>query len=268
MARSARIFQFFKKLDLPIYLKFERDDFQDDLVKFLVDMQFSELKADEIDAMDRKMDLSDKKARVLSLKLASLVVAKQISRPQESDRFGIESIVPRENYRVYRYKGKAMMVYSYIAQEWELGCFKDFGSKAGLGAYRTIINRYLGMALAPLGIGGFWGSPVDEGVVLLRVNEALGEAVYIDFRNYRILTIEGPKPIEGDFTIIRLDNSLQSEKSLSREEVYGMLAIHSTFLDYMGASVPVRQIFHSISTHFRGCVFPKDNFKPRLDLEA
>ena len=198
---------------------------------------------------------------------ASPIVAKQIQSTMESDRYGSESIIPKEGYRVYRYKDLALMVYSFTAKEWQLGCYRDFGAPTLIIPSRVILNRFLSWALVSQGIVGFWGVGIDDGIVAQRPADSKGEAVFVDVVGFRLLTIDGVKKLRSHFKILRLDPTLKGKNvRMSNEELLSFLSTHCAYLDSAGLSVPVRQLIQALSKMSDGLLHPQESFRPRTDL--
>jgi hypothetical protein len=102
---------------------------------------------------------------------------------------------------------------------------------------------------------------------VLRRKEALGEAVFIDVREKRIFSIDGVTPMKSNFTILRLDSVLKDKNiPMSNEELISFLTVNSTFFDYQGLNVPIRQAIQSLVKVAKGIVHPRESFKPRTDL--
>jgi hypothetical protein len=203
-------FQFNKKLNLPIYIRFIAQNFDPDITGFLRTMKFDELNEKESkDAVERIAKVPG--ARLLTASEASVMVSRQIAASQESDKWGAESLVQKQGYSVYRYRNVAMIVFSLGTTEWRMGCFSDFGHVDNELAYRIILNRFLSWSLISHGIVGFWGTPVEEGVVIQRSFETKGEVVYIDIKRNNLLSCEGEKKMKHNFTFIKLDNHIKNQ---------------------------------------------------------
>jgi hypothetical protein len=259
-------FQYFKELGYQSYIRVNLEDFDTSLPGLLTQMNFIQLTPEEADEFEQGKS-SDKKYHILTIEEASAPVSRQIDSSIESDYYGPESIVPKSGYQVYRYRGEALIVYSLAAKEWRMGCYPDFGAEDKKMAHRSIINRYLSWSLAHSGVVGFWGVPVDEGVVVLKQAESMGEAVFIDTAKRKVLTIDGEKRMRGHFTIMRLDSGLSGRNlMMSSEELLSFLSLHCTYFEYDGMIRAVRQMVQEISKTSSGIVHPKESFKPRTDL--
>lgn len=259
-------FQYQKELNLPIYLSADLTTFDPSFGEFLTKQRFVKLSdKEEIEALNELK--KNNNARILHISEASPIVAKQIQSTMESDRYGAESIIPKDGYRVYRYKDMGLMVYSFGAREWQLGCYRDFGSSSKAVASRTMINRFLSWSLVPCGIVGFWGVTVDDGMVAQRPLDSKGEAVFIDIKGQRMISLDGVKKLHPHFKILRLDSTLKGRNiKMTSEELLSFLSSHCTYLDSAGLSVPVRQMIQALSKMTDGLLHPQESFRPRTDL--
>ncbi|MFA6238923.1 MAG: hypothetical protein WC635_16420 [Bacteriovorax sp.] len=259
-------FQYQKDLNLPVYISADLAVFDTNFAEFLSLMKFHKLgtKEEAVALLEIK---KNNNARILHITEASPLVAKQIQSTMESDRYGVESIIPKEGYRVYRHKDLSLMVYSFGAKEWQLGCYKDFGANNFKVASRTIINRFLSWALVPQGIVGIWGVTVDGGMVAQRAMDSKGEAVFIDVKGLNIISFDGVKKINPHFKIMRLDPTLKGRNiRMTSEELLSFLSAHCSYLDSSGLSVPVRQMIQALSKMSEGLIHPQESFRPRTDL--
>lgn len=251
-------YQYQKDLQIPVYVKLPLAEFSNEISSFLKSMNFEKLKENESELAQSSIE-STPNAKLLLITEAGSTVARQIDQVQESDQFGKESLVPKEGYKIYRYKSVAMIIYSFAAYEWQMAAFSDFGTiDQNINIYRTVITRYLSWALAPLGIIGFWGTPTKEGAVILKQQEANGEAIFFDVNKGLLLTLDGIKKVHPRFKIIRLVPSLKTgSRLMSKEELYSFLSQFATFLDFQGSSVAIRQMIQILSHSIQGVLIPK-----------
>lgn len=257
-------FHFRRESKLPIYIKVNLDEFVGDLGGFFAGMGFEKL-SDKEAQLAEAIIIGNARSRVLKLSEATPSVARQID--QQSSGIGPESVTPREGYNVYRYTNQALLVYSYRAKEWSMGCFGDFGDDSAEVTYKIIINRFLAWALVPHGYVGFWGVPVDEGMVVMNPMDAKGEATYLNLREQKLLSIEGSQKMKARFNIMRLNNSIQGKNiRMNQEELLTFLTMNSTFIDSIGLTVPVRQMIQMLSKMAIGLIHPEESFRPRADL--
>jgi len=258
------ILQYQQELNLPVFIKLEVNQFYPNIISFFNKLNFSEVTKDAFDNSVKE----NFKTKILNIELASNRVSHQIEYMIDSDRFGSESIVPKEGYQVYRYKSAAMIIFSLGAREWTMGCLSDFGNdESRLTAHKVIINRFISWSLSGLGIVGFWGVPVDEGMVVMKAGESLGEAIFIDLINKNIISIEGVKPLKSNFKIIRLSSTLTDRNiRMNSEELLGFLSSYCTYFDFSGPSVAVRQLIRNLSKIAFGLIHPQEKFQPRVEI--
>ena len=260
-------FQYQKDLDLPVYIRIDLRRFSPEVIGFLTQMRFQELSKKESEKSVERLNSKGERGRVLLIERASGNLVKQIDTAARSDRYGPESVTQGRGYSVYRYKKMAVMVWSFQMTRWELGCFEDFGAKEKTFACRTIVNRFLSYALASLGIAGLWGAQSGEGIVLLKQKEGLGQAVFVDVRNRKVISVGGVKEMDRHFKIVRASTDFSGrETSMGFEELLCALFAHSTYLDYEGPSVPVRQVLQTLAKLAEGVSRPAQPSQVHSDL--
>jgi len=259
-------FQYYKDLNIPIFIKLSLADFEIDMASFLNEICFSQISSQEFKKFEETV--KDKsKIKILRFSEATPAVAQNIHFFHEGDLFGLESITYKKNYKIYRYKGISIGIFSVGAREWELGCFSNFGISASKAACVTIINRFLSWGLSSSGVVGFWGVPVDEGVVVMNQHDSKGEAVFFDLYKNVVYTMDGVKKLGPGFVIMRLDRILRNRNiRMSSSELASFLAVNCCYFDTDGLSLPIRQMIRTISLNISGLIHPKENFKPRTDL--
>ena len=262
-------YQYQKDTNLPIFIAFDTQSFENGLGDFLESMKFSKVLDKDIPEIMQILKKNNA-SRCLHITEATPIVSRQIESTLESDHYGKESVIPKSGYQVYRYKQVGLMVYSFGAKVWEFGCYNDFGASKDPGqklAARTVIHRYLSWTLAHHGILGLWGVTIDEGMVLQRALESKGEAVFIDVMGNKILSIDGIKKLGPKFKVLRLDPTLHGRNiRMSSEELISFMSAHCSYLDYRGLSVPVRQMIQTLARMTEGLIHPEESFRPRTDL--
>ena len=247
----------------------ELDQFDDHLPEILAALDFDEVKAktssEESEEAPKELDPQNL-ARALKIMPASAKVAIQLGVASTEDRYGLESIMPRGGYSIYRFKGLGMMVHSYAVGTWELGVLPQFGAKDQATSTKIIIQRFLGMALAPLGLIGLWGRFHRESFELLAADKAQGEAIVIDVLQSKIVGGEkAPAPLVFE----RLDPTQKmAKRKMAAEELISFLSRYTTFFNYRGPSVPVRQMLQELTTFCEGYVVSQKTTSSESDLAA
>ena len=264
--KEFKYFQYHTENEFPVFLGVydEGDKGSESVMTIIEQMKFKKLDDGEVEKMEKTLG-SNGFARLLKIKPASFQVVRQIETALHSDRYGAESILSKKGYKVYRYSGHALLVYSFGSSVWECGVTDIFGhGEEGVFATRTVINRYLSWALAPMGVVGFWGVPVQEGLVVMKQKESHGETVFLDIKAKRIISMDGTNQMPPRFKIMRLDSRLSGKNiKMTSEELLSFLSIHTTFFDPSGNSLPVRQLLQAISRLGEGLIHPKESFQPR-----
>jgi hypothetical protein len=264
-------FQFGKKLGLPIYVRYRSTEFDPDIGGFLRSMKFEELSAKESDDVAKQLEqkTNDSKMRVLTISEASLPVSRQIASAREGDKYGPESILEKKGYSVYRFKNIAMMVYSLASSEWHMGSFPDFGHVDMELQCRVVMNRFLSWALASHGIIGFWGTPVEGGVVVQRYGDSRGEAILFDIKNRMIMSMDGEKKMRYSFSFIKLDPTLRNRSlEMKFEDLLSFLTVNCTYFGSKGLPASIRQMIQTLCRFSQGHIYPTENFQPRNEVQG
>lgn len=258
-------FQFNSDLDYPVYLKVNPTVFDSNFAEIIRHLGFTRCNEKGVEIAQKKLAMGH--AKILHISEASPKVAQQIGHSRFEDKFGPEAIIPKSGYKIYKYAGVALLVYSFATSEWQLGCMPNFGSKKDEISCKVILNRFLSWSLCSSGVIGFWGAPVEEGIVVMRQARSNGECVFIDVHKNIVISTEGNKSIRSSFQILRLDKTLKNRTiRMSREEVFSFLSNRTTFFDYNGLIVSVRQMIQMITKISQGVVHPYEDFRPKVDL--
>ncbi|MGB0453695.1 MAG: hypothetical protein ACPGJV_08260 [Bacteriovoracaceae bacterium] len=256
-------FQFNAVEELPVFVRVDLGQFHNELEDFLKVHNFVKLDKDQTKKIEKKLE-TRLTGRVLTLKPAAPSVTRQIEGVLEADQFGEESIIPKTGYRVYRYKNAGLLVYSFAATEWELGCFENFGSQEAKFESTVIINRYISWSLASHGIVGFWGDYEDNHMVVMRKDAAEGHAVYLDFNHSQIIMAGGAHKLGAKFRIVSFNSTAKRATKMNPESMLSFLSSRCSFLDVQGLSVPVRQLIQNIIKSYPAYECSADSVKTEL----
>jgi hypothetical protein len=239
-------FKAFRGCDYPIYLKCQIHNFPQEFFQFLTNLGFEKIDDNKKGAVDLLIKRSPH-SRVLVISEVSHMVARQIENSVQNG----EEIIQKEGYKIYGHKKNAIIIYSMLNQEWQMAIYPHFAMDIkeikGRTTGRTVFNRFLSWALAPLGIVGFWGKISAEGMIVLKPDEAEGEAVFFDIKKGVFLTIDGSKKVKSDFKFIRIDRTLKTNgRFMGKEELLSFLTHYCTFLDNIGVTIPIRQMIQTL----------------------
>jgi hypothetical protein len=256
-------YRFGGELTLPIFLRFNLENYSSQTHDFLTSLNFRPSTHEDFTESQE----SDPKTHILTINLATHIVAREIRNIVESTKHGAESIILRDGYRLYRYKNTGILIYSHGTSEWQLGTLENFATTETEYESQIVISRYLAWALAPVGIVGFWGVAVDDGAVVMNSHASRAEAVYFDIFNGQMITRSENLKMTASMNLHRLDPCLKGRnKSMSKEELYSFLINKTTYFDYVGPSIQVRQLVQQISKSVSGIVLPFEDFRPKTDL--
>lgn len=255
--------QFEKGREFPVFLRFINEDFYLSAFQQLESVGFKKVE----EKTYAKLVKSKKKFHLLNVVRANTQVSNIIKQgPRGLHRFGDESVTPHKNYQVYKYNGYGLMVYSPFNAIWELGTICDLTKDNEIAIFKSMINRFLSVVLVDYDVAAFWGVPVEEGIVVLNQAKANNEVVYIDVKEMNLLTIEGVKPIFGEFEVLRLDELIKSEsKTMKKEELFSFLMIHTSYISYYGPSHQLKALIYQVISFSIGRIYPEENFIPRTD---
>ncbi len=249
----------------PIFVKLVEPQLESQMSSFLNEMGFE--KCNE-EVLTKEHDRPEY-LRVLKISVAGPMVSKQIGQVREEDRYGLESISSRGDYKVYRFKGVGIMVFSEGRFIWEMGLMNRFSQEDFHYKLRIVFNRFLGYCLASYNIIGVWGVSVDEGAVVMSQAESKGEAVFIDLDNQVLHTIEGLKPLSFPLQFLKLDESIKNQsRKLQVEELVSLLTHYNTYFSDEGFSSSFQKRIFALARSSEGILYPKENFKPREKEKA
>ena len=255
MSENEKIVNYFcldVELDYPIYLRIEDQGISKDLLDMILNFGFKPIEKDKMTGPEPTTE-ENKVARFLDVSCASPEVRLQLSRIQESDLYGFESIIPQEGYNVYRYKEGGVLVFSNSANIWKLGCWTSFKDGNDLKkAYNIILNRFLSWAFVEHGVIGFWGRITGKEIELLKQKDSRGEAVYIDTKRGVAFGLKGELlPIQNvDIVIEKKEMTVDSTTKkcvVSKEKFISLLFGSCTYFDLRGLSTRVREMIAKIA---------------------
>ena len=252
-------FQFREELGYPIFLRFEDENLEGELLETLELLGFNKVDRDAV----KSIPFQAKKTKILKVGMANARLVKKIQAASLDIRLNEnESYSEMGLYDLYSYKSQSLMVVGEQNPLWELSLV----STKNQFAVRGTLIRFLSLALAAHGVVGFWGVPVDEGIVIMNSANSNHEVVFIDMKISKIISFEGVKELQGDFQILRLSSTLRNEmKKMERESLYSFLSVNTTFFGSKEYLFALNKACFELSNMAIGVIYPKANFKPRLE---
>jgi hypothetical protein len=255
-------YQFQKELDYPVFVKFENPEFEINFSELLQSLGFHKVDNNELGTIS----IDKSSTKVLLIKEAGPRIAKQINQSHVGlESYGPESISPYGNYDVYRYRNVGLMVIGHGNYYWEMGVRNCTDH---MEEVKVMLTRYISFALASQGVVGFWGVPVQEGLVIMKPKEANFESVFIDVDKGVFITTDGVKPIGADVQLLRLDHTIKGEsRRMKKEELVSFLCHNTTYFSYHGLEYKLKHSIFEIVDFAEGHIYPFENFQPRSNLQ-
>lgn len=260
---ATQYFQFKKELNYQVFLRLEDEQLIKSLSPLFDEMGFSALEEKEW----KQIALVQGQTRVLKISQASCSVARQICQgTSKLAYYAPESLSSHAGHDVYRYHGVGMMVlgleqHGHGASAWELGLVDPHNQLLQL---RVILTRYLAWSLAPSGVIALWAAPVEEGMVVLKPDQADFESVFLDTKQMKLITRDGIRSLDHRMQILRLDETLRDRtRNMSPEELYSFLGANTAYFSLTGLPPALKRSLYSLATMLLGVVYPMENFRSR-----
>lgn len=270
MKLSERFISLYQFRNYPVFVAFEDAEVEKMTHPTLLEMKFT--------IVDKQKDWEKlvkniEGARILKITSASAKVESQIEKISiESSYQGLEIVRSQQYYQIYTYAYKAMMVLSYGSLFWELGLALQQISKLSnrKEVMRTIVNRFLSLALIKFEVQLFWGIAVDQGVVLMSSSQSAGEAVCFDIQKQLLLSSENDLKINSQLLIMRLEQAMTGQhRVMGREELYCFLKVRNCFImQQMIHSPEITKALEFIAKNCHGVYIPEESYQPKLQAEA
>ncbi len=246
-----KILQYQRNLSFPIYVQVDLSAVDEHLFVIMNSMGFSLVLDKELKQVNR--DLKKRPyARILKITKASLQVQKQITSMLAEDYLGMESLILRNGFSVYRYKNLVILLYSFAVKEWKIGCLKEFGSKKNDVSTRIILNRFLSWSLSAMGIIGFWGIKLEKGMAVVSSDKAKGKVFFFDIFNKKFIFDNTIGDFGSDFYFYGVD-----KVNANNEEFMAFLSRHCSYIDSRGFSAAINQMLIYLSYSKRN-IIPKE----------
>ena len=240
---------YYKFLDLDIFVEVDND-----VSAFEIMLEKNLFKKVE------NIDIKSNYARVLKVEMAGPNATNQIFVATFTDKYGPESVIPSSKYNIYRFKNNAMMVYSYNALQWKLGILESVVKKDYVA--NSVINRFLSLALLPMGIVGFWGSVIGQDLIPMRQVDSAGEAFFIDVKEKKVFSRDESFQIPGKLKVLKWG---MGNRGMEMEELFAFMLINCAFLDYPGSTFHPDRLLKGLMPTLYGEITKQEINRPRID---
>jgi hypothetical protein len=127
----------------------------------------------------------------------------------------------------------------------------------------SIINRFLSLALLPMGVVGFWGTTADLDLLPMRQVDSLGEAFFVDIRGKKVYARGRNIDINHRLRVVKW--SLESSHRMEIEELFAFLHINCALLDYPGSTFRSDRLIKELVTISYGEIVTKENRRPKIN---
>ena len=98
---------------------------------------------------------------------------------------------------------------------------------------------------------------------------SLGEAIFFDMNQAKVMTADGVKEIGPSFSILRLSSELKDKTlTMKKEELISFLSTHTTYLSYSGLDYEIKKAILQMAQLIPGYIYPTENFLPRTSAAA
>ncbi len=253
--KNFKYFQFVIKNKIIFLLKVDEKLVVPTIEDVLSNLSFTELNTESLAKILENKDKN--KIKIIALEKASSLTADQINKGLTNDRWGTESIIINNGYHTYKNLKVCLAVYGNQFPIWKIGLLT---SEDHLQIKTTLI-RLISFALAPLGIIGFWSSLIDDGIVILRKEEAKGMACFIDVRSDLLYTNGKILDLLQVKNIVRLDRTLQRKSMpMPREKLISFLHEYTTYIDPYGLHPILKRTINELSLKVNGTIYPTKSF--------
>ncbi len=183
-----------------------------------------------------------------------------------------ELVYRKLGHSVYVYRDFAAVIYSSQAKEWK--CYLNGNPQLWNNIemnilFKMVVGRILSLIFEKTSIVGFFGVPVEEGVVVMNAKEAKGEFVFFDVQNKKIITQDGVKSFDFPNKILRLETTHSNyEKKMRPEELYSFLMARTALLSLGVNNLYQVNAIKKLTKLSEGVIFPEKSFKPRVSVGA
>jgi hypothetical protein len=236
-------YQFRKKYDYPIYLRFKHDESNQKIIHLLSELGFNELTEAEI----RKIPIQRYQTRLLTMQNASARLTKELTGTDLLEQYGPEVLSLQAGVPVYTYRKVGMMAMPTSKNLWDLALHPDLTHTDHMIGIRIILVRFLSQALSDNGVLSYWGTQKDDSLIVMKQLQSFGEAIFIDHEKKMIFSNGGEMKLTKNIRLIRKDKEGIGSGKLSREETISFLSVSTCLLSFTGLTLAMKKSIYQIS---------------------
>jgi hypothetical protein len=236
-------YQFRKKYDYPVYLRFKHDESNQKIIHLLSELGFNELTEAEI----RKIPIQRYQTRLLTMQNASARLTKELTGTDLLEQYGSEVLSLQAGVPVYTYRKVGMMAMPTSKNLWDLALHPDLTHTDHMIGIRIILVRFLSQALSDNGVLSYWGTQKDDSLIVMKQLQSFGEAIFIDHEKKMIFSNGGEMKLTKNIRLIRKDKEGIGSGKLSREETISFLSVSTCLLSFTGLTLAMKKSIYQIS---------------------
>ncbi len=213
------------------------------LKNVLVELHFKETKETQEGPRTKLMPAG----RTLQIELAG----PKANRLMERRGYDLETVELLGRGRLYCYQGHAVALAPKEARIWYLAVAPH--ERVAPHILKTVIHRMLALHLADYSWILLWAVPSERGLVLLRPNETLGEAVLVNLDEGKVWSQDGIRKLDGGTVFLRQDRFHRgAPRAMPPEEFLSALFTSLVFLDVYGLNPKLKNALYRLARSFRG----------------
>lgn len=249
--------KFKNKVALPVIIQIEDLSLFSDLEPMFESLGLSEISEENIKTIKVVRDRST----IVSLNYAADKLKIKIESSKEE---GEVTYMPGVQL-LYKNSSSCVLLYSRHSVYWQMAITKE----AKADELKVSFNRMLSLALAKIGIVGFWGVKAQSTLLVANKEISNGDCWFLDYKNKKVYDSKSTYDLSREYHIGRLDNSLAKQKEVfSKEDLYSFLMTNNSHFSLEGISKLQKECILRSSFELSYIVYPEADFeKEALDLD-
>lgn len=242
--------KFKNKVSLPVMIQIEDLSLFSDLEPLFESLGLSEIAQENI----KDIKVIRDRSTIVSLSYASGSLKAKISNSSED---GEVTYMPGTQF-LYKNSSCCALLYSKHSVYWQMSIIKD----ANQDDLKISFNRMLGLALAKVGVIGFWGVKAQETLLVASKQVSNGDCWFLDYNNKKIYDSHDSYDLSNEYHIGRLDGSiLRQTEVFSKEDLYSFLMTNSTHFSLEGINKSQKECVLRSSFELGYIIYPEADFE-------
>lgn len=242
--------KFKNKVSLPVIIQIEDLSLFSDLESLFGTLGLSEIVSENI----KDIKVTRDRSTIVSLSYASASLKSKMSNSSET---GEVTYMPGSQF-LYKNTSCCALLYSKHSVYWQMSIIKD----ANEDDLKVSFNRMLSLALAKVGVIGFWGVKAQDTLLVASMKVSNGDCWFLDYNNKKIYDAHDSYDLSSEYHIGRLDNSITRQKEVfSKEDLYSFLMTNNTHFSLEGINKLQKECVLRSSFEFSYIIYPEADFE-------